>query len=192
MKYDVDSTIVDFDAMVKVIGPNVARKPEYTAVKSGLPAYLRYLAPLVSGHDLYTREAIEHVLPQFLRETTSIKDDQISEKAIYFGVMAFSTLAVLKRRDNYSSIDFQELEELWNTQSLYPIESLKRYGFFEVVNINGLDVLLQGFLRLHVQPLITSSEKMTEAMSHFETQFFSGVLLGQIVAFLILRDYSDQ
>ena len=189
MKYSVESAIADFDSMIQVITPQVPQKPQYIAVRSGLPDYLRYLEPLVTGRALCSAEELGYVLTRFVKETLGVEDDQISEKAIYFGVMGFSTLVVAKRRDNYSTIDFDELSELWFTQALFPVEALKKYGFFDLVNIKGLDLLLQGFLRLHVQPLVRSPQKMTEALSHFETQFFSGVLLGQIVTFLILRDH---
>jgi hypothetical protein len=192
MKYSVESAIADFDAMVQEVSPRVAQKPEYAAVKSGFLEYLSFLEPLVSGRYLYSAEEIDWFWPKFLREELNIRDEQISERALYFGVMAFSVLVVLKRRENYRKIDFTELAELWQPQCLYPVESLKNYGFFDHVNMNGLDTLLQGFLRLHVKPLITSPDKNNEVFSHFETQFFSGILLGQLVAYLILRDHYEQ
>lgn len=192
MKYPVEAAIADFDTMLHEVAPRVARKPEYAAVKSGFPEYLSFLEPLVSRRYLHSAEAIDWLLPEFIRDELGIRDDKISERALYFGVMGVSTLSVLKRRENYRKIDLAELAELWQAQYLYPIESLKNCGFFERVSTNGLDILLQGFLRLYVKPLITSPEKSTEAFSHFETQFFSGILLGELVGFLILRDHYKQ
>jgi hypothetical protein len=192
MKYPVESAVADFDAMVREVSPGVAKKPQYAAVKSSFPEYLSFLEPLVSGRYLHSTEAIDWALPKFISEELGIRDEQISERAIYFGVMAVSILAVLKHHENYRKIDFAELAELWQTQYVYPIESLNNVGFFKRVNTNGLDILLQGFLRLHVKPLIKSPEKSTKAFSHFETQFFSGILLGELVAYLILREhYAD-
>jgi hypothetical protein len=175
--------------MVRSVAPGVAEKPRYLLVKQSWPNYLRYLEPLVSGRFLCSAEAIDYAWPKAQREITGIEDDQAPEKALYFGVMSYSTLVVAKRGDDYPKIDFDELSELWRSQSLYPIESLQKYRFFDLVNIKGLDILLQGFLRLHVQPFVKDPGKMTEALSHFETQFFSGILLGQIVTFLILRNH---
>jgi len=189
MKYPIQSAIDDFDSMVRLVAPRVAQKPQYLAVKSGWQEYLMFLEPLVSGRHHFSAEAKDKFWPEAQRTLTSIKDEQVAEKALYFGVMSMSTLVVAKRRNEYRMIDFDELSQLWFSQSLYPIESLRGYGFFDVVNLNGVDALLQGFLRLHVQPLVQSPDKMSDALSHFETQFFSGILLGQIVLYLILRPH---
>ena len=189
MKYPIQNAIGDFDSMMRLVAPRVAQKAQYLAVKSGWPNYLMFLEPLVSGRYHFGTEAIDKFGPEVQQELTSITDEQSTERALYSGVMSISTLVVAKRRDEYPTIDFDELSQLWFSQSVNPVESLKRYGFFEAVNLNGLDMLLQGFLRLHVQPLVKNPKKMSDALSHFETQFFSGILLGQIVVYLILRSH---
>lgn len=75
------------------------------------------------------------MVPDLLREQFNIEDRQISAKAIYFGVMAFATLSVLKHRDDYTKVDLDEVIEVWHREALYPIESLNGYDFLERINI---------------------------------------------------------
>ena len=189
MKYTVQQAISEFDAMSRKFTPRTVEKPNYLAVKNDWPAYLDYLEPLVSGRYIFSDEALNWVQPKMLKDLTGIEDDRANERALYFGVMAMSLLAVLKPRNEYPTINFDELAELWFRQSLTPIESLQTYKFFDTVSTNGIDLMLQGFLQLQVQPLVREPQKMRAALDHFETQFFSGILLGQIVQFLILRSY---
>lgn len=191
--YPIQAAIEDFDSMVRSVAPRVAQKPQYGSVKAGWPNYLSFLEPLVSGrHFFFGAETIDYARSEFQKKITSVENEQATEKALYFGVMSISILAVAKRHDDYRMIDFEELSHLWLSQSVDPIESLKGYAFFELVNLNGLDTLLQAYLRLHVQPLVKDPKKMTDALSHFETQFFRGILLGQIVEYLILRPHYGQ
>ncbi len=189
MKYPIQSAIADFDSMVRLVAPRVAQKPQYVAVKRDWPNYLLFLEPLVSGRYGFGDENVNRFRPESQKEMTSIEDEQATERALFFGIMSMSILAVAKRRDEFPTIDFDKLSQLWLSQLVNPVESLKGYGFFDVVNLKGVDALLQGFLRLHVQPLVQSPDKMSDAVSHFETQFFSGILLGQIVLYLILRPH---
>jgi hypothetical protein len=189
MKYPIDSAIAEFDKMVQIVAPRATQQPDYIAVKDGWPAYLNYLEPLISGKHFYSSGGLDYALPRFQKDETSIEDENADERAIYFGVMASSTLTIAKRRDNYLQIDFEELAGLWRTEFLHPMESLKGRGFFEAVSSKGLDLLVEGFLRLHVQPLVRTPQKLARAISYFKTQFFSGILLHQIVTFLILRDH---
>jgi len=192
MKYPIQSAIGDFDSMVRLVSPRVAQKPQYIAVKRDWPNYLLFLEPLVSGRYGFGDEAVNRFRPESQKEITSIEDEQATERALFFGIMSMSILAVAKRRDEYPTIEFDKLSQLWLSQLANPVESLKAYGFFELVNLNGVDALLQGFLRLHVQPFVKNPPKMSGALSYFETQFFSGVLLGQIVQYLILRRHYDE
>jgi len=189
MKYPIDSAIGEFDKMVEMVSPRTVQQPDYIAVKSGWPAFLNYLEPLISGKKLYSSEALDYALPRFQKDETGIEDENANERAISFGVMASSTLFIAKRRDNYPQIDFEELSGLWRTESFHPIEALEGRGFFKVVSSKGLDLLIEGFLRLHVQPLVKAPQKLAGALAYFKTQFFSGILLHQLVIFLILRDY---
>lgn len=187
MKYSTQQAIADFDAMARQVTPTAVQKPNYAAVKNDWPAYLDFLEPIVSGRHLFGNEAVDWFQPRLVRDLTSIDDEQASERALYFGVMAMSLLEISACRNEYPAIDIDELGQLWLKQAVYPIKSLETYSFFDKVSMKGLGLMLQGFLELHVKPLVRNPQKMQDALDHFETQFSSGILLGQIVQYLTLR-----
>jgi hypothetical protein len=189
VEYPIPKAIEDFDSMMQQVAARVAQKPDYLSVKGYWPEYLKFLQPLVAGRSGLGNDHLRfrEVHTDLTRNLTSIEDEELPEKALYFGAMAASILEVVKRRYDFPKIDFNELSELWIAKALYPMQALKETDFFENVNPNAIDALLQGFLRLHVVNRLKDSSKMNDAISHFETQFFSGILLGHIVTYLILR-----
>jgi hypothetical protein len=49
MKYPIESAVADFDSMMQAVAPQVAQKPQYAAVKSGLPITSGILSRCVTG-----------------------------------------------------------------------------------------------------------------------------------------------
>ena len=187
MSYSIQAAINDFDSVVLAVAPSVSKKPAYIAARNGLGNYLQILKPLVSGEFLYTAEEIQF-LHDFNRYNLSVEDPNANERALYCGIMAFYTLMLIREREKYPIIDLKMLSERWVSEMVFPKQALARYVMFESVNRNALNLLAAGFLDIHVQPRVRDPQKLEEATAHFDTQFFSGVLLCQIETWVTLKN----
>ena len=103
--------------------------------------------------------------------------------------MAFTLLVSNKERHNYGMIDAAELAEKWTEQPLTPMDSLQQYGTLINAAMPYITALTKQFLVRYVEPSITDRGKRDQAFDWFSSQFLSGVLLGQILDALILREY---
>jgi len=193
MSNPIDDSIDEFQSFLNVAAKGLTQKPAYGAFVSHLPHLLRFLQPVATRRQCFGAEAMDYFTPRWQRDMTSVEDEFATEKAVYFGVMIFLLGSSNSQRENYASINLDELSDLWISKADDPLTALEGLGFFRHQTREQFSSkVIENFLRIRIHPLVKDSRKISDARSYFGGVFASGVLLGQLIDALTVRAYYEK
>ncbi len=183
------SVISDFDRFLSGILSEVVQNPGYAAAKESWFDLLEFLEPVVTNRYFPDRETkLAAELHQI--QLTGVAAEGVVERSLYFGLLSFCAICYNQVRHLYRRVDRKELTEKWFSAGLYPMEEvLEEYRFFELVSKKTVQTLAQSFFISEIEPLIRDSSRYEGAFQYFVAQYYSGIVLGQIMDGLIVREY---
>jgi len=184
----ISSVIGDFDRFLSGISSKFVQSPEYAAAKYSWFDLLEFLKPVVTDRYFPDRETkVAAELHQM--QLTGVHAEGLVERTLYFGLLSFCVLCSNQARHLYTRVDRQELTEKWFSAALYPVEALEYYRFFELAGRKTVETFATRFFISEIEPLIKDSSRHEGAFRYFVSQYYSGMVLGQIMDGLIVREY---
>ena len=185
----IQNVIGDFERFLGKISSKASQSPAYADMKKPWFDLLEFLKPVVTDR-YFSNEESRTAAKRFQNDFTSVETEGIEEKALCFGLLSFYGLYSNKVRHlYYASVNRDEIAKKWNSAALYPEKALEEYRFFEFASKKIVEHFADVFFQTEILPHVKDPHKQPHALQCFISQFYSGILLGQIHDGLILREY---